>query len=224
MDETTTRPGAPAADINGDGELDLGEVLAWSKEAFALPGDWLIWATLTYASPVAEVLGVDASDYGSVLSGVVSALVWLIVAVLAISTWGAVRNFDRALTERLVRIHREARRGLRIGIALLGYRLKRLRRAKPQRELVEFPKELEISDRELRALRLHGDVKPGYALALSEVATALRIGKNEARELLSRLARLHLLGTTVGGCDGESAFTLTAVGRAFLSHSREKSG
>ena len=65
-------------------------------------------------------------------------------------------------------------------------------------------------------MRIHGELGPGYALAVSEVAASLRARVNHAQELLERLTKLQLLESTVGGLDGENAYRLTRTGRAFL--------
>lgn len=189
-----------------------------------MPGDWLIWVTLTYVSPVARFFGVDAGDYGGVLSGVVSAVVWCLGAKLVVSTFGATRDFDHALTRSLIRKYGETRRRMRVGVALLGYWLRRgFQRQRPDHEAIEFPEELELNDRELHVLRLHFELMPGYALTLSDVAAALGLGRNETRGVLERLLRLRLLAATLGGGDGENSYALTRAGRAFLSFHASRS-
>jgi len=222
VSETTTDLGG-RVDLNGDGQLAVGDLPAWLVDAFFMPGDWLIQVTLTYASPVARFFGVDAGDYGGTLSGLVSTVVWLFGARLVMLAYGATRDFDHALTRSLTRKYSEARRRVRVGLALLGYWLRRrLQRQRTDHEAVVLPEELELSDQELRVLRLHSELRPGYALVVSEIAAAVKLSRNETRKVLERLLQPGLLAATLGGGDGENSYTLTRAGRAFLSfhHSR----
>jgi hypothetical protein len=216
MAEITKPPSVLDVELNGDGQFTLSDAGLWIGEAFFLPGDWLIWAVATYAPPVAEFFEISAGDYGGVLSGFVSALAWAGLVLGVGVLFGAVRDFDRALTSRIGRFVAETRRRLRVGWALLTYRLRRGRREPSKRDGVELSEEIELSSLELRVLRLHAELRAGYALAVSEVATALGLRRNQALDTLSRLKQLNFLETTLGGSEGESAFRLTRAGRGFL--------
>jgi hypothetical protein len=95
-DEIAKPTSALRLDVNDDGQFTISDVPVWLVEAFFLPGDWLIWATLTYAAPVARFLELGAADYGSVLSGSVSGLIWLALVILAVMAYRAFHNFNRA--------------------------------------------------------------------------------------------------------------------------------
>ena len=77
-----------------------------------------------------------------------------------------------------------------------------------------------MSRNEQRVLELHAKLAPGFALSVSDVAAAFNARGYEVRDVLERLKRLDLLHTTVGGLDGEPAYTLTAAGRALLRSAR----
>lgn len=224
MSKTTAHLGL-RVDLNGDGQLTLSDLPAWMVEAFFVPGDWLIWATLTYAPPVARLLGVDAADYGGTLAGVLSAVAWLLGARLVVSTYVAARDFDHALTSRLIGKYEEARRRVRVGLALLGYWLRRrLKRQRSDHEAVLLPEKLELTDQEWRVLRLHDKLQPGYALAFSDIVASLKLSRNETRKVLEGLLRPSLLTATLGAGDGENAYTITRAGRAFLLFHQVRSG
>lgn len=210
--------GAFRVDMNGDGELRLGDVTAWLLEAFYWPGNWLLWAMQTQVPSLGRFLELETGDYYGVLATALSATVWFALFIAVIWTVATVRALDRALTDFFVRSYLETRRRFRIGRTLLGYRLRRLVQRRPAaRNDVVVPQVLEISDQELRALRLHLDLSPGFALAVSEVAGSLDLGRTETRKLLDRLLKLQLLRVTLGGSEGESAYTLAPAGRLFLS-------
>lgn len=219
-DEITKPSGALRFDVNGDGQFTVSDLPVWLSEAFFLPGDWLIWLTMRYAAPVAGFLELDTDDYGSVLSGSLSGLVWLALVMILVVAYRAVHNVDRALTSAVSIGYSEGGRRLRIGTALLRQRLRRAReleRPASAHETIEFARDAELSEDELRALQLHGEVEAGYALALDEVAAALGRGRGETHEILSRLIELRFLHRTLGGYEGEAAYKLTRAGRAYLS-------
>ena len=203
------------ADPSGDPSYTISDLGLWLQDAFFLPGDWLIWATATYAAPVAEFLEIGANDYGGVLSGFVSALAWILLMIAAGVTYGAVRDFDRRVTDAAGRLYADVRRRLRIAGALLVYRLRRSQ-DESKSEAIEFSEEINLSAEEVRVLRLHAQLKAGYALAVSEVMAALKISGDHARQALSKLKQLNLVASTVGGLEGESAYRLTRAGQAFL--------
>ena len=91
-------------------------------------------------------------------------------------------------------------------------------------ESFEFAESIELSVLEVAALRLHAGLKPGYALAESEVAAALKVRRNQAQDALGKLKRLNLLETAVGGGGGETAYRLTRAGRGFLVFRRFDKG
>ncbi len=225
MDETT-KPSTALRGANGDGAFTLGDLPASAAQAFFVPGDWLIWTTATYAPPVARFLEIGPADYGGLVSGVASGLIWLALVVLAAVVTGIVRDLDRRLTDSLVGGWREARRRLRVGVALLGYRWRQLVRAKRSAaEVIEFSEEPEVGEAELRALRLHAKLQPGYSLGVSDVAAGLGVRKHEARQILSRLRQLQFVSPTLGGSgDGENAYTATRAGRAFVAFRQPSAG
>jgi DNA-binding MarR family transcriptional regulator len=204
------------ADVNGDGAFTISDVFLWLGEAFFLPGDWLIWTVGTYVRPVAGFLESGPNDYGGVLSGVVSALVWLGFFLVAIIVYGTVRDLDRALTSMIGRGFAEARRRVRLTFALLAYRLRRQRETGLKRAELDLSQEIELSAAELDVLRLHADLHQGYALSESEISSELELRRNRVEEVLSRLRKLGLLETTLGAGDGESAYRLTSAGRGLV--------
>jgi len=183
-------------------------------EGYFLPGDWLLRTIIAYVPPLAEFLDVSAADYGGLLSGFVSTCVWLLLLIFGSIAYQSIRDADRALTRGVTGLYADAVRRGRIAVALLAARLRRRTGSAP--EQIEFAEDVELSPDELRALQLHAELEPGFALAVSEVASALSARTHQAQQVLERLKQLGLIDNTVGGLDGESAYTLTRVGRAFL--------
>jgi hypothetical protein len=181
---------------------------------FCLPGDWAIYVIARYVPAMAEWLGVGAADYGSAYSAAGSFVAWALLTILLIAAWAAVRDFDRAVTGRVSWLYAEARRYIRMGIARVKYRTGLKPRTEPVIEVTEVEG---LGPDEIRVLRVHASVGPGYALAVSDVAERLEARGYEIRSALERLQTLKLLQATVGGLDGETAYTMTPLGRALLN-------
>jgi DNA-binding MarR family transcriptional regulator len=215
-----SKPADPFESAFGAEAATVSDVGAWLQQLFFLPGDWLLWTLASYAPPIARFFELSTADYGGVFSGVVSALVWLALLILGSIAYTAVRDFDQALTARIVQLYEDARRRIRVAANVIAYRIRqiRTRRADTRRNApaAEFSEEIDVSIAELRVLHAHAQLPPGYALSVSDVAAALGRRKHDVQQTLSRLKQLNLLNSTVGGLDGESAYTLTPAGRAFL--------
>jgi DNA-binding MarR family transcriptional regulator len=174
----------------------------------------MIYGIATYVPSAADWLGIDAASYSGAYSAALSILAWSLLTILLIIAWAAVRDFDRAVTRGVSGLYTEALRQLRMAIARFKYRHGPKRRTEPVIEVTEVP---DLGLDEIRVLRLHASLGPGYALAVSDVAERLEARGYQVRGLLERLQSLQLLQATVGGLDGESAYTLTPLGRAILN-------
>ena len=191
-------------------------------EWFYLPGDWLIYLVSKYAAPVAELFGLGPADYAGPLAGFLAWFCWIALVLLAIATTSAVRRFDRLVTYKIVLAAVDLRRRVRMAFVFVEYRRKlRAQRKEPTIDVIEEPG---LSRDELRVLQLHARLSPGFALSTSDVAQELRTSGHEIRGALERLQKLHLLNATVGGLDGETAYTLSPAGRTLLQirHARPR--
>ena len=199
----------PANPFLVDGVLAIPSFEQW----FYLPGDWLIYALTRYVPVAAEQLGVGPDDYGGAFAGLLAWVLWVALAIALIIAAHAVRRLDRAVTGGIVDGVVELKRRYRMAVAFWRYR--RQRRS-VRKEPTFDGEEPSLSGDEVRALELHARLTPGFALAVSDVADELNARVYEVRTVLERLQRLKLLQSTVGGLDGETAYTLTASGRALL--------
>jgi len=214
--EPITAPSNPF--ITETGSLVIPSFEEW----FFLPGDWLIYLVSSRAAPVADLFGVGPADYGGALAAFLSWFCWIALVLLAIATTSAVRRFDRVLTYKIVDAVVELRRRVRMAFVFVEYRRKlRAQRKEPTIDVIEEPG---LSRDELRVLQLHARLSPGFALSTSDVAQELRTSGHEIRRALERLQKLNLLNATVGGLDGETAYTLSPAGRTLLQirHARPR--
>jgi hypothetical protein len=199
----------PANPFFVDGAIAIPSFEEW----FFLPGDWLIYLLASRVPPLAALLGVGPADYGGAFAGLLSWLLWIAFAIALIAAAATVRRFDRAVTRGIVDGVAELERRIRMAVAFARYR----RRRKVVRKEPTFDgEEPTLSRDEERALELHARLAPGFALAVSDVAEELGVRVYEVRSVVERLQRLKLLQSTVGGLDGETAYTLTSAGRALL--------
>ena len=116
----------------------------------------------------------------------------------------------------------ETRENVRMALVFVEYRRKlRAQRKEPTIDVVEEPG---LSRDELRVLQLHAKLTPGFALSTRDVAEELNKSVHEIRGALERLKKLNLLNATVGGYDGETAYTLSPAGRTLLQirHARPR--
>jgi hypothetical protein len=190
----------------------------WLVALFFLPGDAALYAMTRYAPSLVNFLEVGSEDYGGLLSGFISVCAWLVTLVVVAILYQKLRDADRRATSGVAALKAGIARQLRITHALLRQRLRARRSASDDTrgDLVDFNTDVELSALELRALALYAKLKPGYALPVNDAAQGLGLRLHEARDLLGKLQSHGLLRRTLGGADGESAYTLAAPGRALL--------
>ena len=202
-------PTPPNPFVDATGAFVIPSFADW----LLLPGDWTIYLLASRAPAIAGILGVGPADYGGAFASILGWALWLLFAIASIATVSAVRRFDRAATGGIAYGFAELRRRVRMAIAFVRYRRTKRKVRKASTFVGEEPA---LSDAEEQVLELHARLAPGFALAVSDIAEELDARSYEVRALLERLQRLELLQTTVGGLDGETAYTLTANGRALL--------
>ncbi|MBN1240431.1 MAG: hypothetical protein JXB36_18150 [Gammaproteobacteria bacterium] len=228
MDSIPTPPD-PAAALRGPEPFTISDIGLVLGPLFFAPGDWLLWVMAAHAPRVANFLELSPADYGGWFSGFFSALIWLALLTLSAIAYRAVRDFDEALTCRIVQLYQDARRGMRVARNRIKFELrhvaaqreKRRRRIEPSLELHEG---IDVSAMELKVLLAHAQLPPGRAMPIADIAAMIAVQKDQARRVVSRLKQLNLLAPTIGGADGDTAYTLTSAGVAFLMFRRGTSG
>jgi DNA-binding MarR family transcriptional regulator len=182
-----------------------------------LPGDLFIWTLTTRAAPFARLLGVGPNDYGGVLSGFVSAFVWVAAVVAIAIAIQTIVDFDRRVTSAMRRLFATVALRVRIARTLARQRLRAwLAARKPPADRVVLANEIEISPVQLQVLRLHAQLPPGCLLGISEAASEAGTRISTMKKLLEGLHQLGLLGRSRGVADGEDAYALTRAGMALL--------
>jgi hypothetical protein len=185
------------------------------EQWFFLPGDWVLYWLASRAPVLAEAFGIGPGDYGGTLAGLIAWTSWIVFAIALIAATSTIRRFDRAMTGGFVGFAAELRRRVHMAIVLARYRRAQRGAHRQEPDLV-LGEEPSLNAFEVRVLELHATLMPGFALSISDVAADLETRSYEARGALERLRQLGLLQSTVGGLDGETAYTLTTTGRALL--------
>lgn len=207
-------------DANSDGSVTVTDVGLWLQMIFFLPGDTLIWLSLQYAPGITQFFEVDAGQYGSTFSALLSVFIWLAISVLLLTTSHWLAMLDRAVTgfvhnslEGVLTRGHIARKAIRTVIAR---QRKAIRDWWPRRD--SAPK---LSNEEVRVLKAHMHVDPSSALALSDLVRATGVPRLQIVSILDRLAELQLIDRRVDPDNNESGYSLTSPGRKFLTSAGE---
>lgn len=190
-------------------------------DLFFLPGNYVLSLLVTSVPQVAAFFGLSSDDYSGVLSGTLSAVLWLAAILLLGATYELVRRIDRAVTAWIRRLHGESMRSGRIAKRWLIARIHRLKqRARAARAETDAPEHVETHDLgelELAVLRSHAALEPGYMLTAGDLARSLGVRAAACRQSLHKLAALRLLDRSLGERDQDEGYVLSRLGRAFLT-------
>ena len=182
---------------------------------FCAPGDYLIATLNTHAPRVAELSGIDAAADGGLLSGLVSALFWLIVIALL---WWLIRDIYFAVMAYARRLNEGVRRALRniatrMGIAFRHFELKKQARLAK----ADVSEQGDLNALELQVLRSHSKLPPGQLSTAKGLARVLREPPAQIQRALEKLKTLSLVDRDVAVGKGEEGYKLTQFGAVFLS-------
>jgi DNA-binding MarR family transcriptional regulator len=207
-------------DGNADGRFTVTDVGLWLQTLFFLPGDTLIWFSLTYTPEVTQFFEVDAGQYGSTFSALLSVFVWLALAVLLLTTSHWLAMLDRAVTGVVRNSMTGTVTRTHIAVKAVAEILARQRRA-IRRWWQSSDNRPTLTSEELRVLKAHAHVDPSSALALSDLVRATGVPRLQIVEILDRLSELQLLDRRVDPQSNEFGYALTPPGRRFLTTGRE---
>ena len=191
--------------ISADVQSALIDVALWLYHGFFVPGDHL-----------AKSLALNAAGHGSVLSGLISGVVWLAAIVLIVVIYRLIRDLDRALTafvrslyEGLQRTGRVVAR--RLSIAFRSYALERQARL----ARTEVSEQRALSGLQLAVLQSHAELPPGYLLTPSDLASALDMRAADIEQALATLKKLSLVERTFGRGRRRGRLSVDATWRGF---------
>jgi len=194
--------------MSADLRSALIDLALWLYRGFFLPGDQLL----------SQFPGLYFASHGQVVSGLVSAAIWLAAIVLIVMTYRFIRDVDLALTAYIVRLYEEAQRAVRViarraSIALRSYALERQARL-TRTEVSEQPA---LSGVQLEILQTHAMLPPGHLLTPADIANSLEMRVADVERALGALRKLSLVERTFGAGDGEDGYRLTRAGQVLLA-------
>jgi DNA-binding MarR family transcriptional regulator len=189
--------------MSADLQRALIDIALWLYHGFFLPGD-----RLSSVSP------------GGVVSGLLSAAVWLGAILLIAGVYRLIRDLDRVLTALVVRLHEELQRAWRVvarrlTIAFSSFALERQARL-ARTEVFEQPA---LSALQLHVLQSHAGLPPAHLLTPRDLARDLDMRSADVEVVLGTLRKLSLVERTLGADDGEHGYRLTRAGEVFLAAS-----
>lgn len=193
--------------MSADIQSALIDVARWLYHGFFVPGDHL-----------AKFLTPDSAAHGSVMSAVISGVVWLCAIILIVTGYRLIRDLDRALTAFVARAYEELQRTVRVvtrrlGIAFRSYALERQARS-TRTEVSELPA---LTGLQLEVLQWLAGLPPAHLLTPSDVANSLNLRSADVEQALATLRKLSLVERTFGAGDGEDGYRLTRAGEVFLA-------
>ena len=190
------------------------DIVAWLYRGFFLPGDQLL----------ANFPGLYFASHGRVVSGLVSAVIWIVAIALLGAIWRFIRDLDRALTAWIVRLFAELQRAVRVVVrrmrlAFRSYALEREERlARP--EVSEMPA---LSGVQLEILQHLAALPPGHLLTPADIANTLGMRLSDVERAAGALKKLSLVERTFGAGDGEDGYRLTRSGAVLLAACSQQS-
>jgi DNA-binding MarR family transcriptional regulator len=194
--------------MSADLQSALIDIALWLYRGFYLPGDQLL----------SQYPGLYFASHGRVVSGLVSAAIWLAAIVLIVMIYRFIRDVDRALTAYIVRLYEELQRAVRVvarrvSIALRSYALERQARL-ARTEVSELPA---LSGVQLEILQAHAMLPPGHLSTPNDIANSLEMRLADVERALGALRKLSLVERTFGAGDGEDGYRLTKAGAVLLA-------
>ena len=209
-----------AMDMNADGRFTVSDAWLWVVQLYFVPGNCFLWLLLEYLPGFANLLELSTGSYNGLIPAVASLVVWLFTIVIIGVVFGAVRNFDHALTAVIVRLYNELLRRGRVFRRWAFCQLQRIRTAtllRRQQSSIDVDlDELDLDDLELEVLRSHALLAPGFVMGVSELAGSLEIRRGHAQQLVAKLEKLKLLQRGFAESDGGTGYRLSQPGRFVL--------
>ena len=205
-------------DMSSDGRVTITDAWLWVVQLFFVPGNTVL--LLTYLPSFAEFLELGSGSYNGLFTAIFSVAIWLFSMVMIGVVFGAIRNFDHALTAYCARIYRELLRLCRVVKRWSYCQAQRLRavlalRRQQSRYDIDL-EELALDDLELEVLRSHALLAPGFVMGIAELAVSLEIRRGQAQQLVDKLEKLTLLQRGFGESDGGTGYRLSQPGRFVL--------
>ena len=90
-------------DMNSDGNINITDITLWVKWLFFYPGDVIIRLLIRKVPNVAIFLEVSFNNYGGIMSGVLSFIIWAFILVSMIRLFYCIDEWFSKLKEYIRR-------------------------------------------------------------------------------------------------------------------------
>jgi hypothetical protein len=185
--------------------------LAAAYDLWLLPGNYLL--SIVTRTPDAAILG--GSD-ALLLRSIVSALVWLLIIVLAWQLLRLIKSIARLLLAVWLTAEFRFQQGLRNFRTRLVCAVRRLVEVR-RFQRIQGTSEIEFDDIDVAVLRNGAGLMPGHALSIPELAGRLTIRPSLVQNSIDKLRKLKLVELAFGSTDGFENYRLTPHGITLLT-------
>ncbi len=194
----------------------LREFGALVREAYLVPGDFVLSKFAELAPVTAANWGVTGNGDSIMAAVVISGFFWLLMSIVAWRLYRYGRSFMRnfiALVHTAWYRIRQAAGNLKTLIVC------RLREFVPDRQDdgIDAVPEIDFDDLDLAVLRSAAARGPGLATSAPEIAEKFRLRPSEVQRSIDKLRRNRMLDTVIGSTDGYGNFRLSPSGMTFVA-------
>jgi hypothetical protein len=186
-----------------------------AREAYLVPGDFVLSRFAELAPVTAANWGVAGNGDSVMAAVVISGIFWLLMTIVAWRLYRYGRSFTRnliALTHTAWFRSRQAAGSLKTRIVC------RLREFVPSRRDDGFDAvpEIDFDDLDLAVLRSAAARGPGLATSAPEIAEKFKLRPSEVQRSIEKLRQSRMLDTVIGSTDGYGNFRLSPYGATFV--------
>lgn len=184
-------------------------------DIFVLPGDFLLSQFAGQAPAVASMLGLVGDDQSEVLPVVLSLLIWILLAVIAMKIFRLWQNILRIVTATIKAI------SFRISLTTCILRtalMRTVRRLIPRRSNKTYTTlDVEFDDLDLAVLRSAAACGPAFTTSAPELADQLKLRPGRIQRSLDKLSNNKMLDYVIGSTDGFETYRLSQSGAFYMA-------
>ena len=194
----------------------LREFGALTREAYLVPGDFVLSKFAELAPVTATNWGVTGNGDSIMAAAVISGLFWLLMAIVAWRLYRYGRSFMRNF---IALVHTAWYRIRQAAGSLKTLIVCRLREFVPSRQDdgIDAVPEIDFDDLDLAVLRSAAARGPGLATSAPEIAEKFKLRPSEVQRSIDKLRRNRMLDTVIGSTDGYGNFRLSPSGMTFVA-------
>ena len=186
------------------------------REIYLAPGHFVLSRFAEIAPVTAASWGVSTSGDAVVPAAVISAIFWLLMAII---TWRLYRYSQSFLRNLIAVFHTIWYRGRQAAGSIKTRVVCRLRVFVPGRQDdgIDAVPEIDFDDLDLAVLRSAAARGPGLAMSAPEIAEKFKLRPSQVQRSVDKLRRNKMLDTVIGTTDGYGNFRVSPSGATFIA-------